>query len=103
MLTPAGKAFVQNTNLSSLVASVDNGRMLDCPFLVPNAPGCPPLAVASIQVRVLRDRPRLAAADMRFTCSVCECWLLLSATTNKRSSILTLRASGLPLGVGQSS
>ena len=49
-LTPAGKAFIQRTNLSSLLASVGSGPMLDCPLMVPNAPGCPPPAVGSIQV-----------------------------------------------------
>ena len=49
-LTPAGKAFIQNTTLTSLLASVGGGIRLDCPFLVPNAPGCPPPSVGSIQV-----------------------------------------------------
>ena len=49
-LTPAGKAFIQDNNLTTLLANL-TGVALDCPLLTPSSTKCPRPAVDSIQVR----------------------------------------------------
>lgn len=50
-LTPAGKAFIQNSNLTTLLQNL-TGVSLDCPFLTPSSTKCPQAVVDSIQVPV---------------------------------------------------